>query len=531
MDLTKLSDADLLALHKGDLQSISNEGLQHLYQSQAPTETAPTTPQEQPEQESALMQGLRGFSARGNQAMAALNPWADKAKVAAEQEWVKQHPAAQIGSGIADIAMTAPAGGLAAAPARALASGAISASTQDGDLAERIKNFGYDTLGAGIGEGAAKVLGAAIQPFKPMADEARQVLVAKAKAMGIPLDAADITGNKSLEYARSALENLPSSSGMQQAQKEAKQRAWERAIFAKGGEIADRPTENVMAGMKDRISGVYQDIHGRNELQVDPQFKADLQQVANKQLSRIPTNQRNIVESYLNDFNTAPEGAFISGNQYQDIRSMLDKQAKAFKNSDPATYQALKDIRSAADNAMERSVSPQDAQALKEANKDWMVMKSIEGAINAQGAAERNINPALFANALRRNEANAMIYGKGPQDMADFAKVGSQFIKDPTRDSGTAQRQMMIAALKGAPLVAAGEEYGRTGGEVAATVAPLALAYGLPKLASKMIQNPSGYLAEGLIDMTKGERQRRLADILRSAAIGGNISENMREAQ
>ena len=27
MDLTKLSDADLLALHKGDLQSISDEGL------------------------------------------------------------------------------------------------------------------------------------------------------------------------------------------------------------------------------------------------------------------------------------------------------------------------------------------------------------------------------------------------------------------------------------------------------------------------------------------------------------------------
>lgn len=483
----------------------------------------------QPEAENGLMQGLRGFSARGNQAMAALNPWADQQKIAAEQEWVKQHPAAQIGQGLADIAITAPAGGLATAPARALASGAIEAATMPGGAAEKLKNYVYGALGAGTGEVAAKGLSAAIQPFKPVADTVRQELVNKAIQMGLPLNAADITGNKTLQYAASALESLPASSASMQAANEAKRRAWEKAIFAKGGEIADRPTESVMGAMKSRISSEYNDIAARNKLLVDSQFKADLANIEQKYLERIPTNQKNVVQSYLNDFATAPEGAFIKGSQYQDIRSMLDKQSKAFKNSDPVTYQALKDIREAADSAMMRNISsPEDAARLSAANKDWMVMKSIEESMPSNAATSRYIDPNAFANALRKRDSNAMIYGTGNQDMADLAKVGKQFVSAQTSESGTAPRQMVINVLKGAPLVAAGEEYGRTGGDVTSAALPIALGYGLPKVAAKMIQNPSGYLSEGLIDMTKGNREKILADILRNAAIASNFRDQFK---
>ena len=105
MDLTKLSDADLLALHKGDLQSISDEGLSVL--------SSPAT-KPQMSDENALMQAVRGFSQRGKEAavglaeLTGLVPESVSQNVRAEREWVKQRPMAQIGSTAADIAMTAP---------------------------------------------------------------------------------------------------------------------------------------------------------------------------------------------------------------------------------------------------------------------------------------------------------------------------------------------------------------------------------------------------------------------------------------
>ena len=71
-----------------------------------------------------IVNGFRGASARGNQAMNALNPFASqesKDKIAREQEWVKQNKGAGVGSVLADMAITAPAGGPAGAGARALA--------------------------------------------------------------------------------------------------------------------------------------------------------------------------------------------------------------------------------------------------------------------------------------------------------------------------------------------------------------------------------------------------------------------------
>ena len=83
MDLTKLSDADLVALHKGDLQSISDEGLSVL--------SSPAT-KPQMSDENALMQAVRGFSQRGKEAavglaeLTGLVPESVSQKVRAERE-------------------------------------------------------------------------------------------------------------------------------------------------------------------------------------------------------------------------------------------------------------------------------------------------------------------------------------------------------------------------------------------------------------------------------------------------------------
>lgn len=453
-----------------------------------------------------LINAARGFAARGNQAMNALNPFSSEesdARIAGEQEWVKQHPWANAGSIAADMAITAPVAGMAGAPTRAITTGLIEALTTPGDALDRATTGGISAAGAGIGEGLSKTLGYLAHPFRNAATPALKELQRKAIAMGIPLNAAQLTGNKSLQYIDSALDSLPSSSSSQQANKLNQRNVWQEKLFGLGNESANTPSQAVMGSMKDRISDTYKNIHSQNNMIVDRAFKKDLQDVSNSFMGRIPVNQKTIVKSYLRDFSKAPVGAQIKGSTYQDIRSMLDKQAKAFQNSDPATHEALKAIRSASDKAMLRSVSPQVGKQLKGANNDWAVMKNIEAGIDP---TKEIISPAKLVSSLSRREPNRMIYGKGDQDLNDIAKVGKQFISEQLPDSGTAQRAAMIKLLTGAGVAGAGEEYARTGDPLSSGIgglSALALATLLPKQASKLLWTQNGYLSKGLTDMTK----------------------------
>lgn len=472
-----------------------------------------------------------GASARGNQAMAALNPWADQAKIDAEQEWVKQNKGAGLGSMLSDVAITAPIGGLGSLAARAFGAGLMEGATKPGGMNARMENALYGAVGSGAGEKMGEVASFALQPFKRSVDPLVAALAKKAGDLGIKLNAAQLTGNKALQYADSALDFIPSSSTAQHEFKDGQRKAWTKALMQQGHETADNAAPEAMGAMKDRISSIYEDVAGRNSVVVDDLLKRDLASVNDELMGRIPVNQKGIVKSYLKDFNTAPTGAEISGKQYQDIRSMLDKQAKAFKNSDPATHEALKSIRQAADDAMERSLNnpnriggnPSDLANWKQANKDWMVMKNVEGAVDPLTG---QVSPAKLLNSMARKDANRVIYGKGDQELTDIAKVGKQFITPKTSDSGTAQRAFMIKMLTGGGI-------GGSLGTMAlynpalaaqATVATLLGGVALPKMAGAMMRKPNGYLVDGLVDLGKEvapglTRNKVISELLRNSGV------------
>jgi hypothetical protein len=477
-----------------------------------------------------VMNALYGAAARGNQAMAAINPWANQEKIAAEQEWVKQHPGAGVGQTLADVAMTLPAGGAPSALGRALLTGAIEGSTTPGSLLERNALAGQTMTGSLLGEGVGKAVGFLVHPFKEAASPVVKHMVAKAKALGIPLTAAQTTGNKALQYADSALDFIPSSSTAQQEFKDQQRKAWTKALFSQGDEIAESASPDVMGAMKDRISGVYNDIAGRNAMRVDDVLKADLGAVKANLMERIPVNQKGIVKSYLKDFDKPPVGAEISGKTYQDIRSMLDKQAKGFKNSDPATAQALLEIRSAVDAAMERSLTnparvggnADDLANWRKANKDWLVMKNIEKTVDP---VTGDVSAAKLMNNLSRSDANRVIYGKGDQELTDIAKLGKQFITPKTADSGTAQRAMMMRLLTGGGLGGLGTMalYDPVTAAEAGTAALLGGVL-LPKAAGAMMRNQGGYLTKGLVDLSKEalpgiSRQKVISELMRNAGL------------
>ena len=509
----KVTDPELLAQLEGTqpkLKKVDNPELIAQLEGNAP-------------HESKIKNAILGFAARGNEAMAALNPWADQEKIEREQEWVKQHEGAGIGETIADIAMTLPAGGVSTLAGRALATGAIEGLTNVGDIGERIKETGYSALGSGIGEKAGDALTFLIKPFKESANAGVRKLIQKAEGIGIDLNAAQKTGNKTLQYADSALDFIPSSSSSQQAFKEKQRSAWQKALMKLGNESSDNASPEAMGAMKDRIQGIYRDVSSRNNINIDDVLRSDLAKVKTNYMEKIPVNQKSIVKSYLKDFGSIPDnaGAQIKGTTYQEIRSMLDKQAKNFKNTDEATYRALKDIRKAVDDAMERSVSPSDLTKWKQANNDWMIMKNVEGSIDPLTG---DISPAKLLSSLARKDQNRVLYGKGDQELTDVARVGKEFITPKTADAGTAQRAAMMKLLTGAGLggVATTAYYNPelAGAEVAAGLLGGIL---IPKVAARSMQNGT-YLTKGLMDIGKEvipgvTREKIIQELMRNAGV------------
>ena len=462
---------------------------------------------EQPIESNPVMDTVRGFANRGNQAMTALNPFAtqeDIDKRAAEQQWVNQRPWAQGGQIGADMMMTAPVGGLVSAPARAVGSGVIEAMTTPGNSDKRADAFSYGTLGAGIGEGIGKTAEFLINPFKKVANPIKDKLIQQAEQMGIKLTAAQATGNKTLKTMDTALDYIPSSSVMQHEAKDAQRKAWQKALFNQGGENADNAS--AMGDMKRRISGDYNDVAGRNNIVVDQKLKDALDAIgSDRNMNIMDVNKRPIISQYLQDFNQ-PVGSTFSGQGYQNTRSMLDKQYKSFKNTNPAEAESLKGIRDSIDSAMGRSVSPEDALKWNGANKDWSVMKSIERGVDPTTG---EVSANLLLNGLKQRNPDSVIYGNGPQELNNIAKVGKEFIAPPDTSSPTAQRTAMIKMLTSVP--AAGALGGGTGlaytndpaGALGGAGASMLGAVLIPKLASKLMQRDGGYLSKGLIDLGK----------------------------
>lgn len=416
-----------------------------------------------------------------------------------EIQWQKEHASsgAKLGNTAFDIGLTLPAGGFASIPARAAATAAIEGATTPGGVTDRLTAAALGGAGSVGGELVGKAFGTMLKPFSKTLKPEAERLLNVARSNNIPLSAADVTGNRFLKGLESVLPDLPSSSSAAIATKEVQREAWKKAIFREGDHIYD-PNINNLGVMKTRLNAAYTDLSGRNSLQVDRTFKSKLRDVADNQLRRVPTNQKAVVQSYLDDFNSAPLGARIDGTVYQDTRSMLDRQAKSFKNSDPATAHALANIRDSLDSAMERGLNPVDKAAWRNTNKDYMVMKNIE---KATDPVTGEVSPAKLVTSLTQRDPNIMKYGRGPQQLADLAKVGKQVISETTPNSGTPLRSLAMKLATGtvSPITFAG---GLVGGVPGAALG-MATNVLLPKAANKLMAKETGYLAKGLWDTSR----------------------------
>ena len=348
--------------------------------------------------------------------------------------------------------------------------GAIQGAGEAKDMASLPKDA---AIGAGVGGGLGFVLPAIgsgfsrlISPMRISAD--RQPLVDALRREGVELTAGQATGSKPLQYLESALGDLPGSGRGAADFMERQGQQFTQAALKRMGATGNLATPDVIDPAVANLGQKFEQLSARNTLKFDHKFAQDIGRTMNEYDRVLPSQQKPIVDAYLQDLYSQPGG--MPGAMYQETRSRLSRQSKALQNSDPALSGVLKGFQKALDGAMDRSIVPADQGAWQEARGQWKNWKAIEKAITGAGekTAQGYISPSQLRNAVASQGRPQ--YARGQGDLAELARAGEGVMK-PLPNSGTAPRTN-INQLLSAFGAAGGYGVGNLPGAIAGAMAP-----------------------------------------------------------
>lgn len=360
-------------------------------------------------------------------------------------------------------------------------------------------------VGYGLGKGIGNVLGRVSNPIQAAITPAEQSMIGKAQAMGLPLNAAQQTGSKTLRWIDSALDNLPYTSDMQAAAKGGQRDIWQRAVLGQLGENSNAATSDVLGSAYSRLGKSFNALSARNSVDLGADF---FDAIAKVDASKTPFSKG--IGSVVDDALELAAKGNISGKEYQAVRTSLTKASKGAWANNPELGQALKTLRNALDDAASASVSPADKAAWSATRAQYKALKTIE---KAADTSDGRISPLKLYSEVGRMNPSGMRYGQGDQTLPDLARVGKQFVAEKLPDSGTAQRswymnmlQNPTAGLGGLTGLVAGGPAGAAVGAATGAVTPLA--------AQKALWSGSRYLRQGLLSQPALDNLQTLPGLL-----------------
>jgi hypothetical protein len=313
------------------------------------------------------------------------------------------------------------------------------AGNANGDLMDRAKGaaIGGGTgalvggaapyIAAGVGAGVRRL----ISPFASSPE--REAAVSILAKEGVPVTAGQRTGSKALQFAESELGGSKAANMM-----EDQAAAFTDAAMRKAGG-SGRATPDNLSSLYDTLGQGFSDLASRNSLTADKQMAQDIATTLKRYGNLLEAQQKPIINNVVGDLvqRVNANGGKLSGAEYQMIRSDLSRAAKSTGNQTLSA--AFKGIRDALDEAMDRSINPQDVGAWKLLRKQYGNFKVLEKAAGSGGtdAGLGLINPAQLRIAA--SSGNRGGFARGASDFTDLAKAG-QAVMTPLPNSGTAAR-------------------------------------------------------------------------------------------
>lgn len=253
------------------------------------------------------------------------------------------------------------------------------------------------------------------------------------------------TGSDTLRYMESAFGDAPLAGRKASRITDEGQRQFTEAVMRRAGAGPDA-TPEVLSANQRRLGDQFADLAGRNNLATDNRFIVALDDAVRGYQRVPPSQQRAIVEGYVNDIMPHINNGSMPGPVYQEMRSRLSRQAHSLRESDPTLSEALRNMRNALDDAMGRSISPADRELWQQTRREYGAQKTIEKSASKAGeaTAEGQITPANLRATVSAQNRGA--YARGEGDFSELARAGAG-VMAPMPQSGTAPRSAIYHML------------------------------------------------------------------------------------
>lgn len=326
-------------------------------------------------------------------------------------------------------------------------------------------------------------VGAIISPERAaLAKEAREVF-------NLPVTGPQIGKNPTTKFAESTIRHLPfSGAGSEEL---ALQQAFTREVAKTFGEDATAITQTVMDGAKKRIGGVMNTIEEGATVNLTPAHLERLAEIS-EDASKLPKSEWEAIKGHLEDaIKEIQTGDTIEGRTFAKIfrhGSPLDRAVSS--DSANVSYYGNK-IKSVLQDALQESLTPEQASAYKDARFQYKNMKTIEPLVNK--SPDGIVSPTALNGRVTAEFGNRAFDTRfNPLDR--LAKIGQAFLKEPAT-SGTSERGAAKAGLvelgKAGAAVAAGHFIG-----IPPIAAGVATTIGAGRAAGKYLRS------EGLANRT-----------------------------
>lgn len=431
--------------------------------------------------EGAKQMGLNVAALGSDKAKEAL---AEQAKREAENtaQYAKLQQLRPWATGIGEAAPLLAAPILGSGVAGIAASAALPGLIEYGTPQERLARGGMGAAGGAVGAVAGKALGAAIKPTAELS-QTQQKAIESANRLGVKLTSGEASGSRALRWAESASADIPGASAIASARTKANEKAMAAAAARSIGQNATELTDDVLATARTAISGEYQRILNPLKITLDQPFKAEVNAITGSKVMKELRDES--VDAILDQFRNIPAGKVsVTGEWFQQNKTALDQAIRAaYNNSQPGKARALESFERALDRAASRSMSAEDREAYKLAQRQWANLRIIE---TGKVLDEGRIMPGRLKSALESRYKQAFKEGKIKGELSDIASLAGTLRQPP--QSGTVPR----AFYTGAGLVGAAMEPVSTASALAAP----ALLQGIT--ASPAMRN---YMTKGLIDL------------------------------
>jgi hypothetical protein len=407
-------------------------------------------------------------------------------------------PAAGVAPSLVNRAATVMASQPALQTVAGTAAGAVGEAT-DSPLAALATALAVPTVAAT----GARV----ITPIQQQGNAEYRALVAAAEREGIPVTAGQATGSRFLKNLEGRLEQLPFTGARQRAIRERQQEDFTTSVMRRTGIAASDATPDTLKAIKAKVGGQIGEIANRNTLNVTPDFENQLTQIEDNlrfYVKDVADPVRARIEQLRGMMEPPPASSgaplapgqvapnpVIPGASYRMMDSAIGDTIRETGRGDVRA--ALGQLRQILRSAMDNSISPEDAAAWRQANRDYANYKVIEDVMNSAGeaAATGRVPPLALRGAVNRSTGSGYSSGRG--DLNELSRIGQSVLRPPP-DSGTAGNQAANDLLTGRIALLSG--LGGAGGAVAAGpvggVAGAMLPLALPRMVQALMNSEAG---------------------------------------